>query len=593
LGKLGGSGASDDWNLKSSYYQNLRTQYQNAANKQIEDKNFKKAAYIYAHLLSDFYSAANVLIQGKCFREAAILYKKHLKNIPRAAECLENGGLLLEAIDLYTELKQYEKSGDLYKKLDQKENAEKQYLYCIENSIQAKDYLEAARLFERKMEDEEKSREMLLQGWENSIKDEICLENYLKSVEKTGKNISQEVNYIFEHKTIPSKRKSLLNVLSRKRKENSTPEFQQKTNEIAFKIISEEVKNGDLGILNRLKDFITTDPLISSDSQKYITITKKKTNEKHSIKNLQLDISINWTYATTFKDQFLVFGIKNNCLQLARSNWSGYVEYHRWDEPLQGNYYHLSAEVGFQNQIFVKFRQPVNLKKLHLLQNQYFEEGITIDFIHHQHNEFSVFTSKNERTVVQINQKSTSLQFYTNETLVKTLDCTFKDSSPVVFYEQINFSQNLVYSDNHYCLVSDTGVYLIFADGLTKQIIAQENVQHLLLGLVGAFYKVLRFISISLKGFCILNSETNEISKYDWTFNDNKNIKTALLLSDNRLLLASDKQVFMCDIEKKNRFQDFTITTSYPILAILNTYKRDEIGIVTITGEITTYMIPK
>ncbi|HEX2630514.1 MAG TPA: hypothetical protein VHM26_15950, partial [Chitinophagaceae bacterium] len=172
LGGLGGGGTGGSWMVADDHYNDLRSKYHRAAQKAIEEKDYRKAAYIYAHLLSDFNAAANVLQQGGYYREAAALYREHLKNENAAAECLEKGGLYLEAIDAYKNLNKNEKVGDLYTRLQRNDDAGIYYEKHIDASIDRSDYLDAARVINEKMKQQDRAKETLLTGWKQSANGE-------------------------------------------------------------------------------------------------------------------------------------------------------------------------------------------------------------------------------------------------------------------------------------------------------------------------------------------------------------------------------------------------------------------------------------
>ncbi|MFL5727998.1 MAG: hypothetical protein ACJ75J_00810, partial [Cytophagaceae bacterium] len=249
LGKLGGGQAVDGWNI-GSYADDLRAKYHRAAQKAIENNDFKKAAYIYAHLLGDFYGAANVLVQGKHYREAALLYKDHLKNIPMAAETLEKGGLTLEAIELYEELHKYEKVGDLYDSIHQRDKASEYYEKSIDSLMGSGDYLEATRIIRTKLEDNIRAGKLLLKGWGESKQSEQCLKQYFDLVQdKEREELSKEVLEVYREHTRPHQKNSFLNVMAYMNSKNTDPEFMNTTRDLAYEIISDEAESGNAGLI--------------------------------------------------------------------------------------------------------------------------------------------------------------------------------------------------------------------------------------------------------------------------------------------------------------------------------------------------------
>src|SRR5436190_21747239 len=123
LGRLGGGGPADFWDLPNEYRQRLVARYRELANRELRLGRYRRAAYIFAELLSDLEAAATALTAGRHWREAAILYRDRLNRPLDVAHCLEQGGLWAEAVALYESMQVYQKAGDLVRKLDQGELA--------------------------------------------------------------------------------------------------------------------------------------------------------------------------------------------------------------------------------------------------------------------------------------------------------------------------------------------------------------------------------------------------------------------------------------------------------------------------------------
>ncbi|MFN3148750.1 hypothetical protein [Bremerella sp.] len=168
MGGVSGGGPADHWDLSHQRQQELVHKYRELANREIGLGRFRRAAYIFAELLADYASAADVLKQGKHWREAALLYKDKLNNSRQAAECLEHGGLWTEAIKLHLELKQYDKAGDLYRRLEQEGEAIKCYETAVSGCRDRRDFLGAADLLENKLGDAARAITALEDAWPHS-----------------------------------------------------------------------------------------------------------------------------------------------------------------------------------------------------------------------------------------------------------------------------------------------------------------------------------------------------------------------------------------------------------------------------------------
>lgn len=414
LGNLGGGYAVDSWDV-GRHYNDLRSKYLKAAQKEIEQKDFRKAAYVYAHLLGDYSAAANVLEQGKFFREAAALHKDHFKNITAAAECLERGGLYYEAIPLFDEVNRFEKVGDLYTVLQQKENADRYYQQVLDIKISNSDYLDAARIAEDKMQQHENAKGILLSGWEAHNQAEQCLHKYFDLVMATDREeTSRHVQEIYRQHTPPSKRGMFLNVLNRVNKKSDTATAGG-YKELAYEIVSEEAAKGNMLLLHNLKQFLPDDKLIGSDCSMYANHAKIKSINVKADQLLHLDQSIKWINAVTHRNQFIAIGLKNDFLHMARANWYGNIEYYSWANPVKRNTrFTFTSAPFYSKQLFLHSSDglPVTVKKL--LKNKYFNDPVIVHCpisLHKEQGHF-IINEKEELCKIEISNNNITIHYY-------------------------------------------------------------------------------------------------------------------------------------------------------------------------------------
>jgi tetratricopeptide (TPR) repeat protein len=165
LNRLGGGGPADVWNLSPQYQLQLTQRYRELANRELQLGRHRRAAYIFAELLGDFDAAASALQAGEHWREAAVLYRDRLNRPRQAAECLERGGLLHEAITLFEPLREFEKIGDLYLRLEQKEDAVAAWRKAAGQYEGSRDYFKAAKILEEKIASPEEAEQVLTRCW--------------------------------------------------------------------------------------------------------------------------------------------------------------------------------------------------------------------------------------------------------------------------------------------------------------------------------------------------------------------------------------------------------------------------------------------
>lgn len=249
----------------SEYYYQLRQQYENTAQNLIESDQYEKAAFIYLKLLKDKYMAANTLEKGEFYEAAAALYLKPSANKFKAAYCYEKGNMFKQAIQLYTELKEFEKAGDLYIKLNQPLLAENFYNKMALIYIKQKNYIKAASILRNKIHDNHKAQETLLQGWELGLAPYKCLKEYLSYI-KTDQQIIAEFNSIYANKVNSRNSTSFIKVLKNafNKNKNIAPDIKL----LAYEMIAKETQTTPK-FIDHLRAFNLEDKEITKDIMRF------------------------------------------------------------------------------------------------------------------------------------------------------------------------------------------------------------------------------------------------------------------------------------------------------------------------------------
>jgi hypothetical protein len=382
LGGLGGGRSTDVWNLGDYQYE-LRRQYQEAAHQEVAAGRFHQAAYIHAHLLGDYLAAANVLEQGGSFREAAALYKDHLRNPGGAAQCLERGGLLLEAAELFGELGQHEKAGDLHTQLVQPLVATQHYERGVALLLGNDDHPAAARVLTTKLRAPARAQEVLLRGWHSAKQAEACLTQYFDVVAALPESdLSAHVTAIYQQHTSPAQRVPLLRVLATLAGQRPAPALLETSRTVAYEVVSAEASVGNLTPLPLLRHFLPADRLIAVDCIRYAASQPRPSaaTPVRSLNGPQLDASIHWKAALSYRHQWVAVGIRDERLHLARGNWYGNVEYYSWTTPVSAETtLVLVADEYHSHRIILRLSSPLTLETKTLPKNKYFAELLTVE----------------------------------------------------------------------------------------------------------------------------------------------------------------------------------------------------------------------
>ncbi|MBD0256353.1 MAG: tetratricopeptide repeat protein, partial [Cytophagales bacterium] len=434
LSKLGGGGVTDTWSLDARYYE-LRRKYQEAARKEIEAGNHKKAAYIYAHLLGDYYAAARVLEGGKHYREAAALYKDHLRNVPAAAECLERGGLLLEAIPLYEQAHKHERAGDLYHAVGQAGPAAESYEKSLAAILRNGDYLDASRLLTDKLGQPVRARQTLLEGWKSSGQAEPCLKRYLELVaEDDAGQLGPQVRELFAQPMAAPKKAQFLNALVHVHEGHPHPDLTETATEVAYQVVSEQLQEGNLSQLPVLRKFVPDDYLLPSDVSRFTSLRRTAPRAAGGTPALQLDKTIRWLSTVAHRNQFLAVGVSGGRLQLARGDWYGNFEYYAWSLPVSGNSgWSLVVDPYYSNRVTVLAAHDVALEEKRLPRNKYFDEELVVNGAYGLSKGLVGLTANGEGGVSMLKAHNYALTLYHYQpdgSLLSSVDCRFVGDRP-------------------------------------------------------------------------------------------------------------------------------------------------------------------
>jgi tetratricopeptide (TPR) repeat protein len=232
-------------------YNQLHQQYRKTAADLIKDGKYERAAFVYLKLLKDHNSAAETLEEGKLYPEAASVYLKHLRNKNKAAACYEKGQMISNAIALYKELKEFEKTGDLYM-LQQKQKEAFEYYQLVANDhIAAGRYVKASVLMRNKMHNAEPAQDILLQGWRKNFDAFNCINNYFQNIDDPA-SLLHAIDWVYKNETNVNNKSIFLKALSYEYKKSDAVAGPVK--EMAYEIVS-GMAYSNPEIVTELKNF--------------------------------------------------------------------------------------------------------------------------------------------------------------------------------------------------------------------------------------------------------------------------------------------------------------------------------------------------
>jgi tetratricopeptide (TPR) repeat protein len=586
LGRLGGGSGPISYWAMDEYYFKLRQKYQDAAEKAIAARNYKKAAYIYAHLLHDFHAAAAALEQGGYYREAAALYKDHLKNIPAAAECLERGGLFLEAIKLYEGLQKHEKVGDLYTTLEQQDQAYPHYKICVEDALKAKDFIEAARLVNDKLDLPADAKNLLLKGWNDAKQPEACLIRYFKMIEQEDQKALPQSLRSFYIQQSSVKRASFLNVLLSLKKTNREQQFENTSRDIAYEIISEQVSQGTTASLAVLRNFVSGDQLIAADCHRYISTNKSKARVPQSGVGFKLYKDVKWLQVIPWRRQFLVAGLQHTGLCIARVNWDNKRDYHLWNAPIvsgsqitfapdpdHSNYLVLHTPAALLNSRSI---EPDNdfLDYVHVVCPSWLPKGL-----------IGLAAGRNGISVVHTQRNVTYISHHAKEDHVKSSNELTLEGQP--FYiplDAVDRSQQMIFRDGFYYLFVGPRLMRITPEGLVEMYLLDAPIRMLA---ATDHHTRLKLAVHTDKGCMLLFPGSTDIKVGNDYFTTDMDVKDMKFIPDSKLLVAGGNLVEVYVAKSSSPRSICVIETRSNVIGVIAGPERNQIVIVEEDGKVT------
>lgn len=363
LSRLGGGGPADVWDA-GNYRLKLMEKYEAAAKAAISAGDYKKAAYIYAHLLGNYTHAANVLEQGGHYREAAILYKDHLKNPGLAAHCLEKGGLLLEAIDIYISLQQLEKAGDLYLQLEQREKAIPLYEQVATTAINNHDMLAAASVIQHKLTDIPRTKQVLLQGWDQHLQANVCLQRYF---ELSADQLIPAIQHVYEHHLSPSLENNFLQLLSKTEDRFRQAPATDLARDIAYEIISKQSLQGHTENLSLLNSFVPDDRLLSHDCHRFINHLPMPATISKALSSQRFAADVKWVAGRLMEDDLLLIGHNATGVYILRYDLMEHWTYTHWQGTVPDKTtFRLLSDTRYSNLLLIQHPLPFTLTQKRL-----------------------------------------------------------------------------------------------------------------------------------------------------------------------------------------------------------------------------------
>lgn len=266
-----GSASGGSFMVDSQRFSTLQSKYEKLAEEFIAKGDYQKAAHIYLKLLKNHQKAAEVLEKGELYPEAAAIYLKYCKNKQKAAECYEKGHAYKEAIEIFKELDNDEKVGDLYLILKERKEANKHFRKVIESYKENFQYVKASLVYRDKIGDITEAQELLIQGWRTNKDAGRCLNVYFANI-KSAEDLSLEIPNIYKSEVTSENAITFLHLL--KHEFSRYEALEEITKNIAYEIVADRIDEKP-DVASELLSFNTKNKSMLKDVMKYKLKQKK------------------------------------------------------------------------------------------------------------------------------------------------------------------------------------------------------------------------------------------------------------------------------------------------------------------------------
>jgi hypothetical protein len=396
---------------------------------------------------------------------------------------------------------------------------------------------------------------------------------------------------IYEHHTPPYKKNQFLNVLTYINEKENNADLLDTSRTIAYEIISEELSKGKLSNLPTLQKFLPEDPLITSDCSRFNARSNTRPAEPSSAAEvLQLDKGVKWITAVVHRSQFLVLGIKNARLQLARGNWYGHLEYCTWNDHIKvSDYFMLITDPLRSNRVLLHTSGGIALEEKKLPKNKYFDEELLVfspTWLSKGYSGIS-FNSQGGITALAATNHKLSLHHYTMEVFLQhTLDGPFEGKAPMLLPS--HYLSEMIYRN---------GFYYTFQENLFMKISEEGIIRHTDVGAIistfaaSTHYAKFRIALATDQGCLLMRQVGGELKPAHDFFAQNLEPVDIRFVSASHLVVAGKHKAVVYEIKEDSVKARQTFESGSSIVAILPTADRHQIALLEEKGKITIHRI--
>jgi len=437
-----------------------------------------------------------------------------------------------------------------------------------------------------KMNDTVLAKQTLMDGWKGYAQPENCLKNYFDIIlEKENTEVEHSVKEVYKKHTPPLKQMQFLNVLDHVNRKKGNAEFAVAAQDIAYEIVNNEVEKGNLSSLSAINKFLPADKLISSDTSRYANVFRPERILPYKKEGIHLEQSIKWIRAIWHRNQFLVIGIKNNMLQMARCNWYGNIEYYSWSNTLKSAGFTLINAPYYVNTIILKSFDEIPITRKNLPKNKYFTESLLVYCPVWMHKGSSACVINEAKNICQLSGKDNLIMdhYDMDGKLLKSVNCVTAGNKFVLF--PADMAKQMIVFDNVYYARASKTFLIISGDSAVTNLIEFDSI----IRFFAASHSIKElYLVISTNKGCLLckpsKGELNQAQEYFATELIPSHIT---FVSSGVFIIAEKKKAWAFEIVDNAPRMIGKFVVNNPIIGVLPTSDKFKFGLLEESGRLT------
>jgi hypothetical protein len=400
------------------------------------------------------------------------------------------------------------------------------------------------------------------------------------------------VRNVYERHVTLRKKTGFLNVLADIAANQPSENLQETVLNISYEIVHQQVRRGDQSGLRLLHRFLPQDRLLAQDASRYILQNHQKTPLLAASSYLDLRPDTKWTEIINYHDQFIAVGAKNNELHLVRGNWEGKTAY-EFLFLLTGMNptYLLIADAQLSSQVYLMGNAVPARQRKEMPDFTYFEKEFDLEQLHWQLPNTLAYGQKSQEEnifILHIDGDHLCLNLFSLDgSQLQKNYCTLSGEKVNIYDMPYLHYSEMYWRKEHFYLIAQDRLIRVDAKGELEMLELETDVYAF--SISGAF-AALKLALLTARGCLLITPGLREM-KVSSPIGEDIDARFVQLLTDNRLVVASETTAFVYDISTTIPKVICEIQPENRILRILYVPKRHHFALLEADNRISIHSL--